>query len=51
MQNGIPVSSKQYGTSTKTEMQINETGDKVQREINTHTCGHLIYDKGGKTTQ
>ena len=37
--------SRQYGTGTKTEIQINE------QEINPNICGHLIFDKGGKKTQ
>ena len=40
-----PQSSRQYGTGTKTEMQINGTKQKAQR------YGHLIFDKGGKNIQ
>ena len=38
------------GTSTKTEIQINGTGQKIP-EINPSTYGQLIYIKGGKTMQ
>ena len=43
-------SSKQYGTDTKTEIQINGTGQKAT-EISPCTYGQLIYDKGGKNIQ
>ena len=38
-------SSRQYGTGTKTETQVNGTKQKAH---NPHTYGHLIFDKGGK---
>ena len=44
-----PQSSRQYGTDTKTEIQINGTKQKPQ--ISPYTCGHLIFDKGGKNIQ
>ena len=31
-----PQSSKQYGTGTKTELQINGTEEKAQRQIHEH---------------
>ena len=43
-------SSRQYGTGTKTEIQINRTKEKAQR-LNSHTYGHLIFGKRGKNIQ
>ena len=43
-------SSRQYGTSTKTEIQANGTRWNAQ-EINPCTYGYLIFDKGGKNIQ
>ena len=45
-----PQSSRQYGTGTKTEIQINATKQKAQRQIHL-THGHLIFDKEGKNIQ
>ena len=44
-----PQSTRQCGTGTKTETQIN--GTKQSPEVNLHTYGHLIFDKGGKNIQ
>ena len=45
-----PQSSRHYGTGTKTEIQINGTEQKAQRQIHT-PIGHLTFDKGGKNIQ
>ena len=41
-------SLRQYGTGTTTKIQI--SGTKCP-ELNPHTYGHLIFDKGGKNIQ
>ena len=43
-----PQSSRQYGTGTKNIDQWNKIESP---EINPHTYGHLIFNKGGRNIQ
>ena len=42
-------SSRQYGTGTKTEIQINGTRQKAQKQI--YACMGTLFDKGDKNIQ
>ena len=43
------INQKQHHNSPKTDVQINGTAYRAQKQ--THTHSQLIYDKGGQTTQ
>ena len=46
-----PQSSRQYGTGTKTDIQINGKKKTESPEISPCTYGHRFFDKGGKNIQ